>query len=1370
MDELVRPDPARADSGSSTDSEDYPISLTHHYHDQDYDNDSEGTVGFTPGSTLDGITPLTDLSSPPWPTYLQSRIRSNLSDGQDTSRNDVGSPKPARPSGPARQISNTYQPNRNPIQKSPLMLANGTRHRSFSATRDLRLKRDPSAQYRAQEKAYIRQLRQDPFPDYFENREPYTPSIDPSNESDAEIESPSSDIPIDGDLFDEDTQLFYHQDADRPSLEEMQVPENRERLEWHSMLASVLKGDVVTQEKQRLIGSQEQKSEKTLKSELWLGIRARVCGRSPAAQRRMVEEGRNKIIPEIEAIINFSVKGEAEAGKPAADQVMDVVQNIEKCESLFPTRMALGEAVERAASRAFEESSEAVISWHNTTQLINTQLSILRSWVGNDELDFTKVNSTSQQITTLRDDTSFLERLNKDDSLIALQGDEKGERSMIKPVQTTIKKAKTSLIQNAEHFAKRHLPPYMEELLTLINFPVRLIQEFIRMRLQYALKMKDPASLEPLLQDQMISQFQILLRLAIWYKQEYNIIAQSEPGWELPPCIDENFDSVILDALKFYFKMLNGKLVGNRNTFKEAEILESEWEFCNDIGRNLAGGDVEVAEQFSGLTAKALQRLTAHFEKELTRKGEQNAFEMSKRHKQMLDSVRVRQRKLFRFSRLLGQRFENATEFNISLGPKRMQQLHDALIDSQHFLIQFPEQKVEGIYYLGSSGLYENIGKVRSILGTSQYDEYFSDDPQPPYVLTIRPDEPLLWEGKSIDVNMRPPPTDVRPGRLRLVTDGSLQRLQNARSRFVQSINMDLPILTEMRANLPRVNLELGKIKKTAYKLSNTIMDSVGIIQEQTKGLDNQELVQTCFAFATEFGKRSVTYMDANRRMMNNMKLTRLALDWVSFICDDCIASDRKTFKWAVTALEFAMIMTSGPSILHVTAQEFKLLRDKVAGCMALLISHFDIMGAKLTLAARAEKQRMESVAGQFRKMDINKMKDDAEASKITREQWLQSLDEIEDIRKQKIAERQALGRVMEDTNDADRSLTYLSSNATNVTMRWQLGQYVGGGTFGSVYAAFNIDSGSLMAVKEIRLQDPQMIPQVASQIRDEQKVLEVLDHPNIVSYYGIEVHRDKVYIFMEYCSGGSLASLLEHGRIEDETVVQVYALQMLEGLAYLHQANITHRDIKPESKSLSNFKQGYANRVSDILLDHNGVIKFVDFGAAKVIARQNKTLQVDPAPVTGGPAAKAPAKQKSMTGTPMYMSPEVIKGSGEGRGGSRLGAVDIWSLGCVVLEMATGRRPWATLDNEWAIMYNIAQGNSPQLPTQDQLSEDGIEFLRRCFEKDPRRRATAAELLQCEWISIIKAQVVPLEETSPTDRTSSTTSSTNSRQNSSIF
>ena len=1164
--EEERPDAFRQDSSGSVSSDGYSVGLANAGHDQNGMSDFEDAQAqYTPASTVDGITPLTGYSSsqPSWSSQSQSRTRggsgTDLQDSATSATNGIASPIPKRPNAPARTVSSTYQPDRRPAPKS----STSGRNRSFSNPRK---QRDPQLSYRAQEQAYIQQLRQEQFNDFLAE-EPYTPSLGYSTDTESDDESPSTEFKLENDMYDQDTQLFYNTDNLQPSEEELSVPANRERLEWHGMLATVLKGDVVKQEKQRLIGTLEQKGEQSLRNEIWLGIRAKVCGRTEPQQRRVIEEGRSGIITIVESIISFSIQGETEVGKPAATQVLDIVKKVEQCESLFPTRQALGEAVERATSDAFLKSSEAVISWHNTMELINTELAVLRGWVGNDELDFSKKSPSASGGSGLTEDSSFLERILKDDGLTSLQGDDKGKHSMLLPVAEVIKKAKETLIVNAEEFAKRHLPPYIEELLTLINFPSRLIQEIIKMRLNYALTMKDPHKMDVMMQTSMISQFRILLKLAVRIKQDYTAISQPEPGWDLPPCIDENFDFVVLDALKFYFKMLNGRLVGNRNTFKEAEILEQEWDFSNDIGRYLEGGDVEVAEQFSGLTAKALQRLTSHFENELTRKPDENAVDTDKRYKQILDSVRVRQRKLFRFSRLLSQRFENATEFNVSLESKRFQQFHDALIDSGHFLVSSPLLQKEDVYLIASPSLFNRPQVVRALLGTSLLtEEALMEDPSDPYVLITRPDELFLWDGKKLEITMRAPAIDVRKGRMRLVADGSLQRLQNARSTFLQAIGIDLDILVEVRANLPRVNMELGRIKKTTFKLSNTIMESVEIVRKQTKGQENQELIQTCFAFATEFGKRSVLYMDVNRRMMNNLKLTRLALDWVSFICDDCKTSDRRSFKWAVVALEFAMIMTQGPNMISITDDEFTRLRVKVAGCMALLISHFDIMGARSTLAAQAEKQRTEANSRQG-KLDISKMKDDVEATKYVREQWLSQLNDIEEARKQKLAERMTLGRVMEGSNDADRSLTYLSSSATNVTMKWQQGQFLGGGTFGSVYAAFNIDSGTMMAVKEIRLQDPQLIPTVAGQIRDEQAVLEVLDHPNIVSYYGIEVHRDKVYIFMEYCSGGSLAGLLEHGRIEDETVIQVYALQMLEGLAYLHQSGIAHRDIKPESE-----------------------------------------------------------------------------------------------------------------------------------------------------------------------------------------------------------
>jgi mitogen-activated protein kinase kinase kinase len=410
--------------------------------------------------------------------------------------------------------------------------------------------------------------------------------------SDLEDPSPSSELPFEDDTYDPDIQLFIADD-NQPSMEELKNPKNQERLEWHSMLASVLKGDVVKQEKQRLLGSAEPNRSAAQNHAIWLGVRARTCGRSLTLQRKLIEDARSGLGPIIENIINFEIKGETEIGKSPIKQVEDIVEQIGKCEALYPTHKELETAHPRVASEEYCSSRDAVFAWHNTTILINTELAILQKWVGNAELDFSKAGLKPAN-RDLSDESSFLDRIMKEDGLKTLQG----EHNMLDGIGAVIQKAKNTLIENATSFAKRHLPPYIEELLILINFPSRLIQEIIRVRLSYARNMKDPAQQSPILVDQMITQFQILMRAAVDIKQRYLDIARPEPGWDLPPCIDESFDSVVLDALRYYFRLLNWKLQANKNTFKEAEILEQEWDFCNEIGRQLDSGDIEVAEQF----------------------------------------------------------------------------------------------------------------------------------------------------------------------------------------------------------------------------------------------------------------------------------------------------------------------------------------------------------------------------------------------------------------------------------------------------------------------------------------------------------------------------------------------------------------------------------------------------------------------------------------------------------------------------------------------------------------------------------------------------------------------------------------------------
>lgn len=462
MEQSETPQPELDRSGSS-DSDELPVVSGYGYQaEPSYQEDSDHNLTYTPTATPD-YTPSTGFSSgfSSWNSYSNSRPQGG-SGGATTNGPEKPAPEPRftpigrgqRPSAPLRTPSNTYAPARRPPQFSDTA---SSRTRSTSNMRTSR--RDPNAQYRAQEKAYVQRVRQDPSD--WAKVGTQTPSLGHSTDSETEEESPSSDLQFDNnDPYDPETNLFLVNDNIQPSAEELAVPENRERLEWHAMLGSVLKGDVVRQEKQRLIGNTEQKTNLELNGELWLGVKARSHGRTIAIQKRMIEDRRATIGPIIESVTCFQIKGETEVGKPPAEQVEDVVRKIEKCESLYSTRKELETAQPRAASSAFQESCDAIMSWHNTTQVINTELSILQGWVGNEELDFHKPRKRSDSGGKLVDESSFIDRILKEDGLKSLQG----KHSMLNPIGEVIKKAKNTLIHNAETFAERHL------LLTLKSF------------------------------------------------------------------------------------------------------------------------------------------------------------------------------------------------------------------------------------------------------------------------------------------------------------------------------------------------------------------------------------------------------------------------------------------------------------------------------------------------------------------------------------------------------------------------------------------------------------------------------------------------------------------------------------------------------------------------------------------------------------------------------------------------------------------------------------------------------------------------------------------------------------------------------------
>jgi mitogen-activated protein kinase kinase kinase len=168
--------------------------------------------------------------------------------------------------------------------------------------------------------------------------------------------------------------------------------------------------------------------------------------------------------------------------------------------------------------------------------------------------------------------------------------------------------------------------------------------------------------------------------------------------------------------------------------------------------------------------------------------------------------------------------------------------------------------------------------------------------------------------------------------------------------------------VVEAEAHLANVNRELRKITRATNRLVESIVDSVHHVRSSLRFTEGgQEVLANWYIFASEHGQHIQRYMDRQSLIRFNRLLIKLAISWVSFICDDCDPTDGKTFKWAVSALEYTLHRTKR-YILHLPDEEFEMLRQKVASCMTLLISHFDILGARSISEARQEKEKQQEI------------------------------------------------------------------------------------------------------------------------------------------------------------------------------------------------------------------------------------------------------------------------------------------------------------------------------------------------------------------------------------------------------------------------
>jgi hypothetical protein len=244
-------------------------------------------------------------------------------------------------------------------------------------------------------------------------------------------------------------------------------------------------------------------------------------------------------------------------------------------------------------------------------------------------------------------------------------------------------------------------------------------------------------------------------------------------------------------------------------------------------------------------------------------------------------------------------------------------------------------------------------------------------------------------------------------------------------------------------------------------------------------------------------------------------------------------------------------------------------------------------------------------------------------------------------------------------------------------------------GGFGDVYIARRIEDNQRVAIKVMK---PQAGEQ-SSRVQNEINILRSCRHENIVRHFESYLVGKEVWVVMEWCDGGSLYHLLRDTAL-DEPQISFISREILSGLAYMHSRNLVHRDIKSDN----------------VLLNLSGSIKIADLGECTQV--------------------KACEAQMEMVGSRYWMAPEMLRGRPYGC------PIDVYSFGCVVIEMADGQPPYYDLHQLKAVFLTATRG-APPLRSPDRWSQTFLDFLAQCLTPDPAIRPTAQQLLRHPFLRL---------------------------------
>jgi serine/threonine-protein kinase len=234
-----------------------------------------------------------------------------------------------------------------------------------------------------------------------------------------------------------------------------------------------------------------------------------------------------------------------------------------------------------------------------------------------------------------------------------------------------------------------------------------------------------------------------------------------------------------------------------------------------------------------------------------------------------------------------------------------------------------------------------------------------------------------------------------------------------------------------------------------------------------------------------------------------------------------------------------------------------------------------------------------------------------------------------------------------------------------------------------SIYRAIDLRDNRQVALK-IPHPDLEADPILFDRFQREASIGEKLDHPKVMRVFGGE-ERSRIYMVMEWCEGRLLRRILdEQGSLPKERAIRI-AIEVLDGLDYIHAKGVIHRDLKPEN----------------IMVDAEDNIKLIDFGIAGDAAARRLTF----------------ANFTATLGTPNYISPEQVQGKrGDGRS-------DIYSIGVILYEMLSGKLPFSGPSPMAAMNDRLLNYPLPPSVANPAISPQLQEVLYRALERNPKNR-----------------------------------------------